>query len=263
MSSATLTPPTAAAAHRAEARRPSLLHLTAVELRKSTDTRAGRWLLVAVGLLALAGLAYRLWSADGPTTYTGFAGTALDASNDLLPVIGVLAMTSEWTQRTALTTYALVPRRGRVLVAKLASALVLSTAAVLVVAAVSALAALASAVVAGDGAGAVQWDGAGRLVAGQAASTALLMLMGAGFGALLQQTPAALVTYFVAPVLVTAAGAALLDDGVEWISVLTATARVGALDLSGAVAPTLTALALWIVLPLALGTLRTLRRDVS
>ena len=261
MSSATLTAPTPAAARRAEPRRPSLLHLTAVELRKSTDTRAGRWLLVAVGVLALAGLAYRLWNAgEAPTAYQSYAGTALDASGDLLPVIAVLAMTSEWTQRTALTTYALVPRRGRVLTAKLAAVLLVGTAAVAVVAALAALAALVGAQVAGDS---VSWDGAARVLGGQLLSTLLLVLLGAGLGALVQQTPAALITYFVAPVLVVAAGAALLGDRVEWFSVLTATARVGALDLSGAVAPTLTALALWIALPLALGAARTLRRDVS
>jgi len=260
MSSATLPSPTAPA-RRAEARRPSLLHLTAVELRKSTDTRAGRWLLVAVGVLALVGLAYRLWNAgEVPTAYRAYVGTALDACGDLLPVLAVLAMTSEWTQRTALTTYALVPRRGRVLTAKLAAVLLVGAAVVGVVAAVAALAALVGAQLAGDQ---VSWDGAGRVLGGQLLTTLLLVLLGAALGALVQQTPAALVLYFVAPVLVTVAGSALLGEGVEWLSVLTATSRVGALDLSGAVAPTLVALALWIALPLAAGTVRTLRRDVS
>ena len=260
MSSATLTP-SAPAVRRTEPRRPSLLRLTAVELRKSTDTRAGRWLLVAVGVLSLVGLAYVLWDAGGgPTTYRAYATTALDAGGGLLPVLGVLAMTSEWTQRTALTTYALVPRRGRVLAAKLAAALLLGVVAVVVVAAVSALAALTGGLVTGDP---VVWDGAGRLLGGQLLSTLLLMLMGAGSGALLQQTPAALVTYFVAPPLVTLAATAVLDDGARWVSILDASARVGQLDVSGAVAPTLVALALWIALPLALGALRTLRRDVS
>ena len=44
----------------------------------------------------------------------------------LLPVIGVMAMTSEWTQRTALTTFTLSPRRVRVQLAKFVSAIVLS-----------------------------------------------------------------------------------------------------------------------------------------
>jgi hypothetical protein len=37
----------------------------------------------------------------------------------LLPIALMLTMTSEWSQRTALTTFTLEPRRGRVLAAKL------------------------------------------------------------------------------------------------------------------------------------------------
>lgn len=36
-----------------------------------------------------------------------------------LPVIGIIAVTGEWSQRTALTTFTLVPRRWRIVVAKI------------------------------------------------------------------------------------------------------------------------------------------------
>jgi ABC-type transport system involved in multi-copper enzyme maturation permease subunit len=232
-----------------------------VELRKTLDTRAGRWLLVVLGVLAAAGLAYRLWhAADGPITFEGFYGTALAPVQQLLPVLGVLAMTSEWTQRTALTTFTLVPQRGRVVAAKLAAALVLTAAMVLLIAAASALAAGAAGLATGDP---VHWGGVAHLVGGAAASYALSMLMGAGFGALLQLTPAALVLYFVAPALVAAAAGALFSEGARWVDVHGALGRVSELDLTGAVAPTLVALAAWIVLPLGAGVVRTLRREVS
>lgn len=46
-----------------------------------------------------------------------------------MPVVGILLVTSEWSQRTAITTFTLVPQHGRVLTAKLLAALVLSAAA--------------------------------------------------------------------------------------------------------------------------------------
>ena len=49
MSATTLTAPFP---HRADAR-PGLTRLTAVELRKMTDTRAGFWLLLAVAVLTV------------------------------------------------------------------------------------------------------------------------------------------------------------------------------------------------------------------
>jgi len=33
----------------------------------------------------------------------------------LLPVLGIMAVTSEWTQRTGLVTHTLEPRRSRIL----------------------------------------------------------------------------------------------------------------------------------------------------
>ena len=47
---------------------------------------------------------------------------ALAPVDMILPAIGILAMTSEWTQRTALTTFTLSPRRIPVLFAKLLAA---------------------------------------------------------------------------------------------------------------------------------------------
>ncbi|SDQ84946.1 hypothetical protein [Quadrisphaera sp. DSM 44207] len=241
--------------------RPSLAVLTGVELRKTVDTRAGRWLLAVIALLAAAALGFLvLRDVGGPVEYGTFAGVALFPVQQLLPVLGVLAMTSEWTQRTALTTFTLVPQRGRVVAAKLAAALVLTLAVVGLVAAASALAVLAAAATTG---GDAVWGEVARLLGGAAAGSVLMMLMGAAFGALLQQSALALVAWFVAPALWTAASTALWAQGARWLDPLGALGSVSELDLSGAVGPTLVALAAWVVLPLAAGTARTLRREVS
>lgn len=239
---------------------PSLARLTAVELRKSVDTRGGRWFFAVLALLAAAALGYRLVTADEPLTFERAYSAPVEVVQLLLPVFGVLVMTAEWTHRTVLTTFTLTPRRGRVVAAKFAAVLIVALTAGLLVAA----AAAATALVAGSATGAaVSWDGAARLVGGAAVASALAMLLGAGLGALLQQTASALVVYFLAPVMIAIAGNALLADGVLWVAILTTLADVRDLDLTGALAPTLTSIALWIALPLAAGVVRTVRREVS
>ena len=51
---------------------------------------------------------------------------AVAPASVLLPIVGILLVSSEWSQRTAMTTFALVPRRPRVLAAKLLASVVLS-----------------------------------------------------------------------------------------------------------------------------------------
>jgi hypothetical protein len=245
-----------------DARRPSSARLVGVELRKTVDTRAGRWLLAVLGGLAVAALGYRLWNAGNtPVGYEHWFGTALTGVQMLLPVLGVLAMTSEWTQRTALSTFTLVPQRGRVLAVKLVAALVLAVAVVLAVAALSAVATLVGGALTGD---VVAWGDVPRLVGGAVVATGLSVLMGAGFGALLQHTTAAIVAFFLAPMLWGAVAVPLFGDHVaRWLDVFSAFAAVAAFDVAGVVAQTLVAVGAWVVLPLALGVVRSLRREVS
>ena len=111
-----------------------------MELRKLVDTRAGRWLLITIGLVAAAIVALQLVCADdADQTFTNFFVPSLLPVGVLLPVLGILSITSEWSQRTALTTFALVPRRERVVVAKLTAVVLAALASVLVSLAVAAV----------------------------------------------------------------------------------------------------------------------------
>ncbi len=241
--------------------RPSIARLVRVELRKSLDTRASRWFVAALALLIVAAAVYSLANGpnDGPIAAERFFTTPWVVVRMLLPVLGVLSMTSEWSQRTALTTFALVPRRGRVLVAKLGAASLVSAATVLLTALVAVIVAALAGPVTGQP---LQWHGFVWHVGGAMVGGVCFMALGAGLGALLQQTASALVVYFIAPTLVTVVGTALIDDGVYWIAPTVAIDRLNDLDLSGAVAPTIVALVLWVVLPLAAGSVRWLRREV-
>lgn len=87
---------------------PALRRLVLVELRKSADTRAGRWLLGTLAAIAIAGVVLLLiFGKAGDQDFGGFVFTAQLPLGLLLPVLGILSMTSEWSQRTALATFAL------------------------------------------------------------------------------------------------------------------------------------------------------------
>ena len=121
----TLTPTTAPSVAD-DVRRPSFAVLTGVELRKTVDTRAGRVLLAGILLLCCVAIGYGVFTAGrGDLLYAGWVGDSTIPVTFLLPVLGVLAMSSEWTQRTVLSTFTLTPRRLRVLTAKLAAAVAL------------------------------------------------------------------------------------------------------------------------------------------
>jgi hypothetical protein len=245
----------------AAARRPSFATLTRVELRKTVDTRAGRVLLALTLLLSTFVLGYLLARGDaGGLSYGGWVRDAIFPVVLLMPVVGVLGMASEWTQRTVLTTFTLTPRRGRVLAAKLVASFVLGMAVVAVVEVLAAVALVARGAILGQ---AASWTDLGSVVGGSMVSAGLALLMGAALGALLMQTAVAIVAYFVAPNVALLAVANLAEDKIDWVDVNGAFQRLSAFDLSGHVGPTVTALALWIGLPLVLGVLRSLRRNVS
>ena len=92
-----------------------LSRIVAVEARKSFDTRSGFWLLASIGITALlATVAVILWAPDSELTYDTFAAAIGFPMAVILPMVAILSVTSEWSQRSGLTTFTLVPHRGRV-----------------------------------------------------------------------------------------------------------------------------------------------------
>src|ERR1700754_2400037 len=83
--------------------RPSLSRLTKVELRKMVNTRSGFWLLIAVGALTvIAVLVTALFAHEDQRTFRHILSNGLQPAGILLPVVGILLVTSEWSQRTGL-----------------------------------------------------------------------------------------------------------------------------------------------------------------
>jgi len=96
-----------------------LTRIITTELRKMFDTRSGFWLMTSIAIMAVvATSAVIVFAADHELTYSSFASAIGIPTTIVLPIIAILSVTDEWSQRSALTTFTLVPGRGRVLAAK-------------------------------------------------------------------------------------------------------------------------------------------------
>ncbi|PZS34584.1 MAG: ABC transporter permease [Pseudonocardiales bacterium] len=245
------------------ARPTPLRRLTRIELRKATDTRSGRLLLAATAALAVAiALGAALAGKRSGHTYASITDATSTAVFLLLPVVGILLITAEWSQRTALTTFTLVPRRGRVVAAKLAAAVVLGLLAGVVVIAVAA----AATSLASHQPGSDVWHASAHVAVGTVLVVILNMLLGTGFGLLFRNGPLAIVINFTLPtawsILVTNVHA--LHAARDWVDTSTAWHRLTEAHLSATtIGQAIVAASVWVAVPIAIGTARLRRRSIS
>jgi ABC-2 type transport system permease protein len=257
MSTAVLPAPAQA---RGADQRPGLGRLTLVELRKMTDTRAGFWLLLSTALLTVAVVVIAGFSMEEhDRTLKNFVGIASVPISLLGPVVGILLVTSEWTQRTSLITFTLVPHRARVLVAKL-----LAGGALAVIGYQICLAAglLATAVFGGNAGD--TWSLSAAVIGQNGLTVVLAIAAGIGFGAVLLASAPAIVLFFVLPTAWGAIGSISAFDGAaRWLDQTRTMENMGEYALSGTEwARVGTSVALWVLLPIALGFWRVHRNDV-
>ena len=180
----------------------------------------------------------------------------------LLPVVGILTMTAEWSQRTALVTFSLEPRRLRVLVAKSLAALLVTAAVLVVVAAATAVGLVIAGAVHG---GPVTWSVSGREFAGLLGTFVVFTLMGLAFGLVLGNSAVAIVLYYLIPMIVAPLSA--WDKARPVLQWVDPSAISQALTVPDAGAEVWqhgsAAFAFWVILPLVAGTVLTLRREVK
>jgi ABC-2 type transport system permease protein len=230
--------------------------LLRIEWGKATDTRAARWLLALVALSTTGLMLRPLLARDVEQTFTSYLGFA-GGLTILLPVVAILTLTSEWSQRTVLTTFTQEPRRIRVVLAKVAVSVLLGAAGALFGLLVT-VAALA--VAAGTGRQ-VDVDPSAGLILGFGIFVLLNVLSGVAIGALLNNSAAAVVAYFVLPT-----SFALLGQVVtfveEWIDSTTTFNWVLLGQPSGHWPQITTSTLLWVVAPLTAGLVRTVRREI-
>jgi hypothetical protein len=242
-----------------------LLH---VELVKMFDTRAGAWLLRSVAITSvLATAAVILWAPDSALTYSTFATAIGVPVGVLLPMIAILSVTSEWSQRTGLTTFTLVPERGRVIAAKLVCAVGVGVVSMLVAFAVGALGNVIGTAIAGTP---LVWDTDVTTLAQILLANVLNMLVGFMLGVLFRSSAVAIVGYFVygfalVPVLELLASAQQwFADARPWVDYHFAQSALYEGHLSGSEwTHLLVAGLIWLVLPTLIGLRLVLRTEVK
>jgi len=230
------------------------------ELRKATDTRAARWLLVAAVLLALAAQAVPLvFPRDVTQDRASFLTWAALGLSRLLPIAVMLTMTAEWSQRTALTTFTLEPSRGRVLAAKVVASLAISVIGGCLAFAI-AQAGLAVALVGGRHAD-VGWSW--PELAGFAAFVVLTTAIGSAIGSALHNTAAAIVTYFALAGVTSLLLIPAVEQAGSWVNTGETFGWLLAGQWSGHAAQITSSALIWIALPLAIGVIRITRTDIN
>ena len=169
--------------------------LVQVELRKMFDTRSGFWMLVSIGVLSVVATgAVIIFAPDSAITYESFATAIGFPMSVILPMIAILAVTSEWSQRSGLTTFTLVPRRGRIVIAKAVATLIVGIASMAIAFAVGALGNVLGAAINGtDAVWNVSLAHAGQILLGNLVG----MSIGFTLGVVLRNSAAAIVGYFV------------------------------------------------------------------
>jgi ABC-type transport system involved in multi-copper enzyme maturation permease subunit len=238
--------------------------LVRTELRKLTDTRSGRWLVTAITAITPLVVVIMLFTAKPQSlTYDKFVDITQTPQKFLLPVLGILTVTTEWSQRTGLVTFTLAPHRGRVLRAKAAATGLLG---LLVIAVAFGAAAI------GNLLGAALRHGNGSWAFGVGGFRDILIVQlsglaqGLAFGMLLLISAAAIIAYYVLPTLSTFAFGSIpaLKADKSWFDLNSAQTPLYNHDITGqGWAQLLVAVAIWVALPAVFGVLRVLRSEIK
>lgn len=238
--------------------------LVNVELRKMVDTRAGRWMLIVMSAISLVVVTVLLiWGEASEQTYESFLGFTALPLVMLLPIVGIMAATAEWSQRTGLVTFTLEPRRGRVVLAKIAAALVLG---LIVTASAFAAAALANVIGAAVSGGDGTWDVSLAVALGVVVGFAVYVLQGLAFGFLFLNTPFAIVASLLLPTLWSIAISLItaLREPSRWLDLNQVTEPLFSGSMTGENWGQLaTSFGVWVLLPLAVGSYRVMHREVK
>ena len=242
--------------------------LVGIELRKMFDTRSGFWMMASIVITAvLATGAVIIFAPDSSITYDSFAAAIGVPMTIILPMVAILSVTGEWSQRSGLTTFTLVPHRGRVILAKAISAVLVGIVSILIACAVGAVGNLLGSTITGNDA---VWDIGFSTILTIMLGNVLGLMIGFMLGVLIRNSAGAIVGYFVfAFVLPTIFGllAATQDwfkDLQPWVDFNYAQTALFDGGLSSEQWANLGVAGLvWLVLPLAVGLTMVMRSEVK
>lgn len=245
-----------------------MVRLAQVEFRKALDTRAGRWFTFSIVALVLVVITIYVFVApDSEQNLMDLVGIAGYILGYFMPILIIMLVTAEQSQRTGLATFTLEPQRSRVVVAKFLAGVAL---AVVVMVLASCMALLGALISTATGAS-PDWALDGQLLFnGFVLANLIGVFIGFAIAMLLMNTPAGIVAYFayslILPIAIGILGS--LSAGFEkvapWIDFNTAQAPLftgdyvpegeewAQLALTGFI---------WLAVPLTLGIWRLLRTE--
>ncbi len=183
------------AATRSEPQPIPMTRLVGVELRKMFDTRSGFWVMTSIGITALLATgAVILFAPDSELTYNNFAAAIGVPMTIILPIMAILSVTSEWSQRTGLTTFTLVPHRGRIIWAKAIGSVIVGVASMLLAFGIGALGNVVGTAITGTE---TIWNILFVDFSLIVLANVLGLMIGFMLGVLIRNSPGAIVAYFV------------------------------------------------------------------
>ena len=232
------------------------------------DTRSGFWLIASIAITAfIATFATVAFAPAEYLTYYNFAKAVGYPITVILPMVALLSITSEWSQRSGLTTFTYVPSRRRVVWAKTLSSVIVAVASMVFAFAIGAVGNVVGSTIAGTP---TVWD----VSVGQALTIVLGNLVslsiGTMLGMLLRSSAGGLVMYFVVVLLVPNLLGLLAETQnwfkqlQPWVDITYAQSFLFEGMHTGAQwAHVATTVGLWIVLPGLFGLRRVMRSEVK
>src|SRR5215207_2903789 len=245
-----------------------LQRLVKVELRKMFDTRSGFWLIASIGIIALiATIGVILLASDEEMKYGNFGAAVGAPMTILLPVMAILSVTGEWSQRTGLITFTLAPHRAQVISAKAIAAVIVGAVSVILALAIGAVGNVVGSAIAGVD---TKWDVTFNSASLIVLANVLGLLIGFMLGVLIRNSAGAIVGYFVYSLLlptlfeVLSATQDWFKDIRPWIDFNFAQGKLFDAPMSGEEWANLGVSALiWLVLPMTVGIWAVLRSEVK
>ena len=245
-----------------------LSRIVAIELRKMFNTRSGFWLMISIAVAAvLATAAVIVFAPDDELKYSTFATAIGFPMTVILPIIAILSVTSEWSQRSGLTTFTLVAHRGRIIAAKAIAAVGVGAVSMVLAMAIGALGTVVGSALAGVD---TTWDSSISDLACIVLANVLGLLVGFMLGVLIRNSPGAIVGYFVynfvLPTLsqILDVNAKWFHNARGWVDFNFAQSALYNGDLAGEDWAHLGVTSLiWVVAPLAIGLWFVLRSEVK
>ncbi len=204
---------------------------------------------------------------DDEASFGDFVAVSAFVSSVLLPVLGIMLVTSEWSQRTAMTTFTLEPRRMRIVLAKMLAGVALTA---FVIAFALVVGVICNLLLGTMRDAPIDWTFGWSGFFGFIINQTFAMLGGFALACLLLNTPAAIVVFFayryVLPGLL-ALGSALMEwfsHLAPWIDFQSAQGELYDMPLTGTQWAHLAVSGfIWLVVPLVIGLWRIRRAEVK